>query len=105
MTNLRKSLLVTGCVCLSFTLFSFTATNETNSQLGNAKKLSISQNSEFINFTGAAKTCKIVTKVWNRSCQVVFWEAIDWVANNVCGNVSPDSPNDKQEELNKLNQL
>lgn len=104
MTNLRKNFLVAGCVCLSFTLFSFTSTNSTEGSIGEAQILNQSETSFIGGSNVAAKTGKIAKKVWNNTCQVVFWEAVDF-ATSIFDKQSTNSDNNEAEKNYKLNQL
>ena len=92
MTNLRKNLLVAGCACLSFTLFSFTSTDVTQSKIGD---VSISYQTE---------STSSVAKVSRNSCQVAAYEFADSLMGDVTNN-TPDSEQASKEMNYKLNQL
>ncbi len=105
MTNLRKNLLVAGCICLSFTLFSFTSTNVTESKIGDAsvsyQSVSNSQNGT----NPTAKTGKILMKVWRNTCAAAAAEVLEWAFGNVVNN-TPNSELASVNEMNyRLNQL
>ena len=105
MTNLRKNLLVAGCVCLSFTLFSFTSTNVTESKIGDASISYQSQTNNPSIGNSTAKTGKILMKVWRNTCASVAMEVLDWAMGNVVNN-TPNSDQASIKEMNyKLNQL
>lgn len=105
MTNLRKTLLVAGCVCLSFTLFSFTSTDTTQSKIGDASITYQTETNTSIGNIQTAKTLKLALKVWRNSCQVAAYELLDWAMGDVTNN-TPTSDQASIKEMNyKLNQL
>ncbi len=105
MTNLRKNLLVAGCVCLSFTLFSFTSTNVTESKIGDSSVTYQSASSAVNGDIYTAKYLKIVMKVWRNTCAQAAYEVAEWLFGNVI-NQTPNTDTAYVEEMNyKLNQL
>jgi hypothetical protein len=105
MTNLRKNLLVAGCVCLSFTLFSFTSTNVTESKIGDASVSYQSVSNSPVGGNPAAKTGKLLMKVWRNTCAQAAAEVLEWAMGNVTNN-TPNSELASVKEMNyKLNQL
>jgi hypothetical protein len=104
MTNLRKNLLVAGCACLSFTLFSFTSKDVTQSKIGDVSISYQTESTSSVAINSTAKTLKLVAKVWRNSCQVAAYEFADWLMGDVTNN-TPDSEQASKEMNYKLNQL
>jgi hypothetical protein len=103
MKNLKKTLLVLGCVCLSFTLFSFKSTNQSLNQSGDSTVVYESKVNSDDNLA-AIPTTKLAKKVYQNDCRLVVYAVIDW-ATSIFGSNSGLEANIAKEKQYKLSQL
>jgi hypothetical protein len=103
MKNLRKSFLVAGCVCLSFTLFSFKSTNQTLKQAGDLAVVYESKTNLDSNQL-AFPTLNLLKKLFQKDCKLLLYTVVDALTSVVDSKVALENNLAKEKE-SKLSNL
>lgn len=105
MKNLNKFYLVTGCICLSLTLFSFKTTDSSQQRMGDGTVYYQGQNSGSGSFESTARTGKLAKKVYQNDCRLVAYAVVDWATSIFDVEADLSQRNTSSEIKSKLRKL